>query len=284
MRPKFSLICLWAAFFTLSGKAQAVDKYAFANHLFAKKDFYRAWVEYQRVYFNLTGKEKSFGQIKAAESLYLGGEFSKVKEETATIQPSDFRLRVNWLNAFALANTGQFEKAHDALSGESSLAAIYQTHLWRLNLAVDSNRMPTLPRALLQTKNKILQSDFYQGRLDITRLRQLSSAWPRYHDKSPWLAAILSGILPGAGQMYNGYFGDGFSSFFIVSLFAGLSTLAFLEDEKLLGAVAAGTGFIFYGGSIYGAYNGSKAHNKDLRENYQQQLKSLWLKYEALRF
>ncbi|MDH5655541.1 MAG: hypothetical protein OEZ34_06505 [Spirochaetia bacterium] len=99
--------------------------------------------------------------------------------------------------------------------------------------------------------------------------------------KSRVLAGIMSGILPGSGQMYAGHFTDGLISFFINGFLIGSAAYANHAETRagmshggsvILGAVA----LIFYSANIAGAVASAKRYNiyqerkfhRDLRERF----------------
>jgi tetratricopeptide (TPR) repeat protein len=84
------------------------------------------------------------------------------------------------------------------------------------------------------------------------------------HYKSPAAAAVLSGILPGAGKVYAGRAGDGLISFLVVSLSGWQAYQRFASDGKssvpgwIFGCLAGG----FYLGNIYGSAIAVKMANE----------------------
>jgi TM2 domain-containing membrane protein YozV len=86
--------------------------------------------------------------------------------------------------------------------------------------------------------------------------------------KSPLLAGLLSGILPGSGQLYNGRAGDALLAFFLNGLFIAGIIEAIDQDEA---AIAGVLGFFeagWYVGNVYGAINGAHKHNRQAIETF----------------
>jgi hypothetical protein len=84
--------------------------------------------------------------------------------------------------------------------------------------------------------------------------------------QSPALAGILSAVLPGSGQLYNGRFGDAVLSFLLNSLFI-VGTVEAAHQGEL--AVAGGLGFFaaaWYTGNVYSAVNGAHKFNRHQAE------------------
>jgi tetratricopeptide (TPR) repeat protein len=92
--------------------------------------------------------------------------------------------------------------------------------------------------------------------------------------KSPALAGILSGLLPGSGQLYNGRRGDALLAFLLNGLFI-VGTVEAIEGGEL--AIAGILSFFevgWYAGNVYGAVNGAHKHNRHVTETFVQNLEN----------
>jgi tetratricopeptide (TPR) repeat protein len=92
--------------------------------------------------------------------------------------------------------------------------------------------------------------------------------------KSPALAGILSGLLPGSGQLYNGRRGDALLAFLLNGLFI-VGTVEAIEGGEL--AIAGVLSFFevgWYTGNVYGAVNGAHKHNRQMTETFLQNLEN----------
>ncbi|MBC7430233.1 MAG: hypothetical protein H7336_16585 [Bacteriovorax sp.] len=94
--------------------------------------------------------------------------------------------------------------------------------------------------------------------------------------KSPVLAAVFSGLIPGAGHVYLGAYQSA-AIVFIFSALTGVSTFEFAKKDLTTPAIASGVLFsIFYMGGIYSSYEGAVKMNqmkiskpkKDLNTKY----------------
>ncbi len=83
--------------------------------------------------------------------------------------------------------------------------------------------------------------------------------------KSPWLAAGLSVVLPGAGSAYVGRYAEGALAFFVNAVFIYATVNAFEKDNDDLGVVLGVAALAFYGGAIYAAANGAHKFNDRAR-------------------
>ncbi len=97
----------------------------------------------------------------------------------------------------------------------------------------------------------------------ITRARQ-GEKLPR---RSPFVAGMLSAIVPGLGRGYCGRWGDAFFSFVVVGAPAGLAYATY-EKDKTFSAVMATFAAFFYLGNIYGSAKGAKIYNIEKRQEF----------------
>jgi hypothetical protein len=80
--------------------------------------------------------------------------------------------------------------------------------------------------------------------------------------KSPGLAALFSGIIPGAGHAYLGAYQSA-AVVFVFNVLTGWATIEFANKNLTAPAIASGTIFsIFYVGGIYSAYDGANKMNQ----------------------
>jgi tetratricopeptide (TPR) repeat protein len=87
-------------------------------------------------------------------------------------------------------------------------------------------------------------------------------------EKSPFLAGILSAVLPGAGQLYVGRRRDAVMAFALNGLFVFGLVSAFQNDEPVAGSVLAIIETAWYSGNVYGAVNGAHKRNAVSRERF----------------
>lgn len=100
----------------------------------------------------------------------------------------------------------------------------------------------------------LLQPDDFRIASEVAALAQLRAGLP-LKNKSPWVAAGLSAVVPGLGKVYAGRPGEGVSAFLIVgSLMAATAENAYKEGwtnwkTLLFGSLST----VFYLGNIYGS-------------------------------
>ena len=260
----------------LAEKAEK-NPFDFAESLFQQQDYYRAMVEYQRASYGLGGPMAARAQLRVAESLYLAGQHQQLLTQTATIETNVERMR--WLRALSFA---ALNRPAEALKTQNSKDAALnlQFMLWRWqNQLLEQN----LQKPRFQTyRPQKLAGPIMAGEIAQTDLQLLENQWPSSHN--PWLAGLLSAAVPGAGQAYTGNWGDALSNLAVVGGLAGLSALAFSNDEQGLGIIGAALAGVFYGGNIYGAYRSAAKKNRQAVKSYLVLLKKVSFRYQVARF
>ncbi len=91
--------------------------------------------------------------------------------------------------------------------------------------------------------------------------------------KSPFLAGVLSSLIPGSGKIYADQLSEGLTALVLNSLFAFLSYNNFKHDHNFRGWVFAGVGAFFYAGNIYGSVSAAHLYNSKMDYEYKEGLK-----------
>ena len=115
------------------------------------------------------------------------------------------------------------------------------------------------------------ESSLYQAAQHLAEESLDGEQLPR---KSPLTAGILSGILPGGGQLYNGRLGDALLSFFLNGLFVTGIVKAIDHRELAVAGVLSFFEAGWYTGNIYGAVNGAHKHNRYAVETFVRNLEN----------
>jgi tetratricopeptide (TPR) repeat protein len=84
--------------------------------------------------------------------------------------------------------------------------------------------------------------------------------------KSPVVAGLLSAVVPGAGHIYAGHYGDGVTSFFLNGLFIAGTVVAIRQENYAVAGAVGVVGLPFYIGNIYGAANAATKWNISIRK------------------
>ena len=92
--------------------------------------------------------------------------------------------------------------------------------------------------------------------------------------KSPLLGGIL-GIIPGAGYLYSGEYGNACRSVILNSLFIWAMVETAIEDQWALFAVTTFLETTWYTGSIYGGIDSAHRYNRDALDRATADLRPL---------
>lgn len=220
------------------------NRILFANHLFCSKDYLRAAEEYE--YITSIHNDKKILFKKGLSYLYLENferaieVFDSVKDEISFFQV----MKIKWL----LGEYNYFENDNTNLKYSDSIINVFNT-------------FRVLSDFKLNKKfNEGLQiNSIYQNEIKVFFVRRDD---PPY--KSPFIAGLLSAVVPGSGKIYTGRISDGLTAFVINSLFAFLTYDNFKHNHKFRGWLFAGLTGFFYGGNVYGSAVSASLFNAEI--------------------
>ena len=76
--------------------------------------------------------------------------------------------------------------------------------------------------------------------------------------KSPWIASILSVLIPGSGRIYAGRTWDGVMGMWTMYLVGSSAYYSLKNDRPIVGPLFGATALIVYFGEIYGGWRAAK--------------------------
>lgn len=218
------------------------DAATLVNGPYAESDtlhFLRGWAAYQlkeletaQDYFNSTDRNSAFYEqslfYSAAVSAHLGDYFSP-REKLHDYKGPFEELRDLQLAGLALLS-GDREAYRSAAAGFN-----YSDHVLK--------------------QPELELDDIYKRRYESPQ-------------KSPWLAAAASAVVPGLGKVYAGQVGEGISSFLITGALGAITAEHWIKDGPkdwktiVPGLLCA----VLYIGNIYGSYVSVSIYNTRLRD------------------
>jgi len=248
---------------------------AFAEHLMHEGEYFRAITEYRRFLFYYPDEpRRAMVHFRIGLALYHGesyGEALQTFREVTQHYPNTAYGKQAWLwQGESLARQGQYTAAeelyteitsrfpHDAIGQQARYQRAW-TLLYRRQWrdAATQFQQVTPESPLYQSAQFLVQSALEGERLPT---------------KSPVLAGILSGLLPGSGQLYNWRLGDALLAFFLNGLFiAGIVEAVHSHAHTVAGILSffeAG----WYAGNVYGAINGAHKYNRYTTETFLRNL------------
>jgi TM2 domain-containing membrane protein YozV len=245
----------------------------FADHLYSAGDFGRAALEYERIAF-LSLKDSalaSYALLRSGEALLK----TNAPKRAANLYsfgidnlPWDrTRFTYGLLRAcFAQDQFDQVVKLAPSLEGTDFE---YPSTVYRsFSLAFSGDTVSAIRYFSL------LDGD---GLVDST-LAIINSP---FKHRSLLFSASLSTILPGAGQVYCGRWGDAWQSFSVTAVFAGAAVYYFFfssdtsTGNTVKGVVTASLGGLFWLANIYGAANAALDYNEYQERKRTEQLRNL---------
>lgn len=128
---------------------------------------------------------------------------------------------------------------------------------------IESRQYARVRRDLLDLHQSAHSSE---TRATAGRVLQALDLYESESPKSRGVAALLSALMPGAGQLYANHYADAVSSFLLNFLFLG-SAIHMYELERRSGrphtisAVVGTAGLLFYSANIVGAYASAQRYN-----------------------
>lgn len=256
---KILTLCIVSSIPLLS---QGSIKTSFADHLFLKKEYYRAITEYEHCLFSetVTEADSVYCHLQIIKSYFQGQDYTSILSYGDTLLRST--KNSNLLDSILF------------YMGMSYLHLNYPT-----SARIIFRSKPSIPRFQLYSAISSLYSfDWDNSRNTFAPL--FSSADPvvagtsktiyerlqhadEISHRSPFLAGALSAMVPGAGYAYTGNYQTGLSTFIINSLLLGSSIELLRKDIKFTGSLVTVFAFGWWVGNIYGGVTSAYKYNEN---------------------
>jgi len=247
----------------------------FAEHLMREGEYFRAITEYRRFLFYYPDDPRcAMAYFSIGLAFYRGESYVDALQafrEVPQRYPNTAYGKQAWLwQGESFARQGQYAAAeqlyteiterfpHDSLGQQ----ARYQ-RAWTLL----SQRQWRDAAAQFQQVSP--NSDLYQS---AQLLAQEAVVGEHLPTKSPVLAGILSGFLPGSGQLYNGRLGDALLAFLLNGLFVVGTVEAVRSNKPAVAGILSFFEAGWYTGNVYGAVNGTHKYNRRTTETFLRNL------------
>ncbi len=264
---------------SVAGAEEARDYYSpvnvrkFADFLYKQGDFLRAAGEYQRFLF-YQPRESHRIHYRIALCYRLGGNPEKAIEELDT-----------FLHAYPDSQLAS--SAHYQIGVSYFLMEQFRQSVNYLDAALP-RIADVRHRAALQEliglsylmQKRWLEADKVFNGLQESSVAGVGESATLYHNyaiqgtqlpsRSPFLAGILSTIVPGAGRLYTGRIGDALTSLLTVSLTGWQAYDGFRRDglSSVKGWALGAFSGIFYVGNIYGSVISARVYNRHVEDEF----------------
>ncbi|HKM92887.1 MAG TPA: hypothetical protein VJY41_04460 [Prolixibacteraceae bacterium] len=106
--------------------------------------------------------------------------------------------------------------------------------------------------------------------LKINGLKKIAEQSYQAKRKKPWLATVMSVIVPGSGKMYSGYWADGAMSLLFTASSGFFAYRGFNKygPNKVYPWIAGGIAISYYAANIYGGNRAAVLYNKNLDNHF----------------
>ncbi len=246
--------------------------FAFAGSLMEEEDYYRAITEYKRFisYFPQDGRvplcrlNMGLAYSKGNRADLAVEHFREIRQDypgAPVAEKASFEIGA------AYFESQRFDDAREAFSefihqfpdsARLDAARIFQgwalIHLWRMEEASS---------VLASIGDTSAYHAVAQGLAGEVRLN--AGDVPA---RSPVLAGLLSGVLPGAGQFYAGRATEGLTSFVLNGSFLWATIELFHHGNEIAGLLFAFFETGWYTGGIFGAVNDVHKFNRKAKDDY----------------
>ena len=281
MRPRlFTLIILLnAAFQSVADAEEPGDYYSpksvrkYADFLYKQEDYLRAAGEYQRYLF-YRPRESDDIHYKIALCYRLGGEFERATGEFETFLHAypDSRLSSNVYYQIGVSYflMKQFQQSLSYLNAALPRVTDVRQRAESQELIGLCYLMQKRWIKADKVFNELRESDVAEVGTRAAFYHNYAVQGTRLPNSSPFLAGILSTIIPGAGRFYTGRIGDALTSFLTVG-FAGWQAYdGFRRNgtSSAKGWVFGTLGGVFYVSNIYGSVLSARVYNRSVEDEY----------------
>lgn len=234
----------------------------YAQHLYKSKEYRLAQEEFQRLHYFLPESQTVLyylletqrlnGAVQEALNLFQES-YANTLDAPPRMQQQFYRL---------LLDQQRFDRAAQ-LNQESP---VFKAERQKRRLAL----------LLRQGQLKTVLAETQATKITDQVLSSLINRAQNIPNKSPALAGIMSGLIPGAGRMYSGNWSDGLISLATVggSIFGAVRGFEARGIESAYGWIFGAVGATFYVSNIYGSVRSAQRYNRQQLESYHQDVES----------
>jgi len=231
----------------------------YADHLFEKGKFLESEKEYDRLF--KMDPENIFYLERLLQSLIETKQYNKAIKKTDSLYSDDYCIcPKEIMNIYLKLKiiTEEYESCNKYLNIKSlkdTLKVVeYKTAIFMLKEDYEK------ATALLYSNSSFSKNESKK----INGLKVLLEEAGSFEMKKPYIAGILSAVIPGSGKAYSDDPKNGFLAFSIIALYTWQSFRAFEEDGigSVYGWTFGALAIIFYAGNIYGSYKSALKINK----------------------
>lgn len=253
----------------------------YANWLFSEQDYFRAITEYKKLfYYSEDIDTKNECLLKISKAYLKSNKFkSSIRYSSSLLNQPNLSvqqiskannfigLSYYGLKLFSMAED-YFKKTENSDTTGFSLFYLALIDVEKYKYKEASTKYYTVyqnyPKSKVAELSKQLSSDVLEGY--------------RVKTKNSYLAALLSTIIPGSGQVYCNHYYDGLQAFLYVSAFAFTTYASYKYDSKFNNNyvntyIASSITSLFHIGNIIGAQRTASYYNLKNRQKFLNQIR-----------
>jgi len=276
------VLFIFLIFALLPGSVSGQDYYSpeniltFADHLYQEKDYLRAIGEYQRYLFYSTQNADSV-LYKIGLCYRLAGDTEKAVSyfRKITSRDSDNPLRVsaNYQIAYTYFLHGQYENSLQYLD-QVSVYAKSADERGKLQILAAFNYLYQKRWRDAEHVLDLIAARDEDLNLTASSLNARAREGMNLPRKSPVMAGLFSIVIPGAGKIYCGEYGDGIYSLIITGITGWVAWNGFRENgiRSISGWVFGSMSGVFYAGNVYGSAISARVYNHRLESHLLKRL------------
>lgn len=258
-----------------TGSFSADQLLIFAEQLMREGEYFRAITEYRRfLFYYPDDPRRAMVHFSIGLAFYRGESYVEALQtfqEVTQRYPNTAYGKQAWLwQGESLIRRGQYttaERLYTEITERFPHEKIGQQARYQRAWTLLYRRQ--WREAATQFQQVTPDSDLYQS---AQLLAQEALVGERLPTKSPALAGLLSGLLPGSGQLYNGRLGDALLAFFLNTLFIIGAIEAVHNDAPAVAGILSFFEAGWYAGNVYGAINGANKYNRHTTEIFLRNL------------
>ena len=248
----------------------------FADFLYEQGDYLRAAGEYQRYLFFLSEASRESEQIRYKIALC----YRFAGENEQAIRNFEMLLRSRPQNQFANRAYYQIGATYFLMDEfEQSARFLRETlpHITDTQQRTEAEQLIGLSHLMQKQWSEAGELFKALKESDVIAVQKKASVYHSYAEagtqlpnRSPFLAGVLSTIVPGAGRLYTGRIGDALTSLLTVGIAGWQAYDGFQRDglSSVKGWTLGTLGGIFYVGNIYGSVISARVYNQNVEDEF----------------
>ena len=249
----------------------------FADFLYEQGDYLRAVGEYQRYLFYISQEETESEQIryKIALCYRFAGASEQAIQVFKTLLRShpqgQFANRAYYQIGATYFLTDQFDQSTQFLREALPHITDTQQHAEAEQLIGLSYLMQKQWSEAGEVFKTLQGSSVVAVREKASVYQNYAAGGTQLPTRSPFLAGVLSTIVPGTGRLYAGFrIGDALTSLFTVGITSWQAYDGFRRDglSSAKGWTLGTLGGIFYVGNIYGSVISARVYNRHIEDEF----------------